>query len=241
MIEPIAPDTSRTFRNPYSRNIIRTGTIGDGSCFFHALLYALFSHYRGKSIPDRIAYVESVRNAMSDSLTIERWKTLGNGEMYKMQIIQAIREGLLVSNPEFEARHLSTVANEWTSCELGMLQHRLESALCGGSPLDVHRFVCDAEQCAFDAYREQVRTQWVDDTLIELISEQYKCNIHFIQASTRCAYRTLLHMDYPHDIVMCWIDDAHYECLGQLTESGHAKRIFCATDPFIAKLKCHED
>ena len=53
--------------------LIKTGTIGDGSCFFHSLLTALSSTYRNTNSDIKQKYVKKLRNKISDSFNISEW------------------------------------------------------------------------------------------------------------------------------------------------------------------------
>jgi hypothetical protein len=68
-----------TFKTPLSENLSRTGTLGDGSCFFHALLYGLNPEYKYFSTNKKIKSVEVIRDELSKSIDIDEWEKLGNG------------------------------------------------------------------------------------------------------------------------------------------------------------------
>lgn len=66
------------------RMMVRTGTIPDGSCFFHAVHFALSEEYRGMSHNQRRAYIQKVRDQIADSLTIPMIKKLGQGTVWEL-------------------------------------------------------------------------------------------------------------------------------------------------------------
>lgn len=56
-------------------NIIRTGTVGEGSCFIHSVLKGLNKdNYSLKSETEKREYVEELRKKISDSVDIEYYK-----------------------------------------------------------------------------------------------------------------------------------------------------------------------
>lgn len=244
------PDCSRTFRTPYSENLVRTGTIGDGSCFFHALLYSLSPSYRGRSHSERMNDVVELRGALAEYVTLSRWKELSNGEMYKMQILSELRHqlSLLCEEPLFQkwdSHYLPSLANHWTSTKLKSLCTRLQVIVdvvydrAPPFPLsNCVEFLNQVESNALERYKDHLRTAWVDDSMIELVSDCFDCNLHFIQASNRRIYRTFLKnkASRPKNVVFCWIDDSHYESIGEIDSSGKVERVFDSNDELIKKL-----
>ena len=51
--------------------LVRTGTIADGSCFFHSILHAYSKDYISMSTEDRIKYVKKLRVSMSKKVDKE--------------------------------------------------------------------------------------------------------------------------------------------------------------------------
>jgi hypothetical protein len=56
-------------------NIIRTGTVAEGSCFFHSVLKALnLDGYSKMDERNKLKYMKDLRNKLSDSITINQYK-----------------------------------------------------------------------------------------------------------------------------------------------------------------------
>lgn len=56
-------------------NIIRTGTVGEGSCFIHSVLKGLnIDNYSSISEKEKKKYVEKLRKKISDSITLDYYK-----------------------------------------------------------------------------------------------------------------------------------------------------------------------
>ena len=64
--------------------MVRTGTIGDGSCFFHSVHYALSEKYRAMNDDQKREYIQRVRNHIADSLTVPIVKNLGKGTVWEL-------------------------------------------------------------------------------------------------------------------------------------------------------------
>lgn len=58
-------------------NMFVMNTIGDGSCFFHCIAYAMFENYKVGSTKERISIVRQFRDELSDKLS-ELSKPFGN-------------------------------------------------------------------------------------------------------------------------------------------------------------------
>jgi len=53
--------------------LVRTGTIGDGSCFFHAVLHAYSQQYVKSDTTERVSIVKKIREGMTQHITKEQW------------------------------------------------------------------------------------------------------------------------------------------------------------------------
>ena len=67
-----------------SETLVRTGTIGDGSCFFHSLLHATEKRYTCMPVPKRRNFVSVLRAKMADKVSKEEWEVLGSGLVSKI-------------------------------------------------------------------------------------------------------------------------------------------------------------
>ena len=85
-------------------NLVRIATIGDGSCFIHALLKSFYSPYQeNKNARVRIAIVNTVRRDLAANLTQENpeypgfsyWETTGKGAFPRNAIQEAINDDLI--------------------------------------------------------------------------------------------------------------------------------------------------
>lgn len=86
-IHPLKPENNEIFWTPIQeedKEIIRTGTIGEGSCFFHSILTACSEEYNNKSINEKMSYVKDVRQKIAEKVTKETWEKVGNGTISKV-------------------------------------------------------------------------------------------------------------------------------------------------------------
>ena len=58
-------------------NLVRTGALGGGSCFFHALMTSMSSSYRKSKKDKKINLVKQTRLKISEKLDISTWKKIG--------------------------------------------------------------------------------------------------------------------------------------------------------------------
>lgn len=59
--------------------LVRTGTIEEGSSFFHALLHAYSKEYASMSNKERMKFVRKLRASMAGKIDRESWENLGKG------------------------------------------------------------------------------------------------------------------------------------------------------------------
>lgn len=81
-----------TFPSPLEDGLVRTGTIADGSCFFHSALYAISPEYRTASEKEKKTIVRQLRKKYASNMTPELWERLGQGEVAKVVYSQYTRD-----------------------------------------------------------------------------------------------------------------------------------------------------
>ena len=107
-LRPLPIGKTVRFSSPIHKNLVRTGTISEGSCFFHSVLTASSATYRATmNHSDKMKYVSKLRKALSNNLTESKWKRLGSSEV-SIQIF--IREYF-----EFVYQHISNPKNNISS------------------------------------------------------------------------------------------------------------------------------
>lgn len=75
--------------------LVRTGTIAEGSCFFHALLFAYSKEYVSMDIPERMKFVKRLRASMAGKINRESWEEIGGGLIAKIPFQENVNDILL--------------------------------------------------------------------------------------------------------------------------------------------------
>lgn len=65
-------------------NLVRTGTMKDGSCFFHSILHACSKEYSRENKKGKKTLVKKLRSGISSELSREKWESLGNGNVSRI-------------------------------------------------------------------------------------------------------------------------------------------------------------
>lgn len=72
--------------------LVRTGTIGEGSCLFHALLHAYSKDYATMDRKGRMKFVIRLRASMAGKVNMESWEEMGGGVISKVPYQENVRE-----------------------------------------------------------------------------------------------------------------------------------------------------
>ncbi len=86
--------TTERFSCPFFKNLVRTGVLGEGSCFFHALMYS-DETYRNSNDKIKEKYVRKIRKRFADELTQTDWEVMGNSVVSNMLFQKNVREFFL--------------------------------------------------------------------------------------------------------------------------------------------------
>lgn len=78
----ISSSNYSSFSSPLGENLVRIDTIGDGSCFFHAIISAFFKPYIENTI-DKSEFIVKFRKDLSDVLE-KKYDTLGGGSFVEL-------------------------------------------------------------------------------------------------------------------------------------------------------------
>lgn len=95
-LKALAPNKAKDMTVLFSNSVFtRIGTIGEGSCFIHSILFSIYKYgYTKISSNDKLKYASLVRKKMSDDLEFGTWAILGKGEVAKMLTDIAMSSGL---------------------------------------------------------------------------------------------------------------------------------------------------
>jgi hypothetical protein len=67
-------DENMKFKSDLYPNLIRTGTLGEGSCFIHAILKGINKTYSKMDKKNKLKYVENLRKDISESINLSFYK-----------------------------------------------------------------------------------------------------------------------------------------------------------------------
>jgi hypothetical protein len=74
MAKQLSVDETRKFDTPLYKNVVRTGTVGDGSCLFHAILKGLDPEYSALSVSEKRKYIKKFRQELAQNITLDYYK-----------------------------------------------------------------------------------------------------------------------------------------------------------------------
>lgn len=66
------------------KNLVRTGTIGDGSCGIHSIFQACSREYIDANTTDKIKLVNEFRKTLGNYISVNKWKELNDGIISKV-------------------------------------------------------------------------------------------------------------------------------------------------------------
>jgi len=75
--------------------LVRTGTIAEGSCFFHSLLYAHSREYVAMNTKERMKFVRRLRASMAGKVDKESWEEMGKGLIAKIPFQEKVNDILV--------------------------------------------------------------------------------------------------------------------------------------------------
>lgn len=75
--------------------LVRTGTIGEGSCFFHSLLHAYSKDYVAMDKKGRMKFVHRLRASMAGKINKENWQDIEGGLIAKIPFQENVNDILL--------------------------------------------------------------------------------------------------------------------------------------------------
>lgn len=71
--------------------LVRTGTIGDGSCYYHSLLHAYSKDYVMMGESGRMKFVKRLRASMANKIDKTKWESISNGLIARLGFQEHVR------------------------------------------------------------------------------------------------------------------------------------------------------
>jgi hypothetical protein len=116
--------------------LVRTGTIADGSCFFHAILHAYSKDYISMTTEDRIKYVKKLRVSIAKKIDKEKWENLSDGIISKISFEENVNKIL----SGFYA-YIQNDSRECTKSVKNIIRNIIDDNNKNDS--EVYRLICD--------------------------------------------------------------------------------------------------
>jgi hypothetical protein len=123
--------------------------------------------------------------------------------------------------------------------KLNKLDENRKLSLINATKIIIKNCIKHAKNIAFFNYQSNIEntTSFIDMTMISLLSDYFNRDIYFIDAKTRMPYPSNQTIKNRKSIIIIWIDDVHYEIVGELLDDNIIKRVFDPNDDLILKIK----
>ncbi len=97
--------------------IVRTGTLGEGSCLYHSVLHACSGEYAGSSVRRRLKMVKQLRASLAGIIDQHEWEKLGRGLIARISFTENVNIILTDTYASIEGkrptRSVSKVLDGW--------------------------------------------------------------------------------------------------------------------------------
>lgn len=283
----IRPNKSYTFHlNNFKntrRTFVRTGVYSDGNCFYHSLLRAVNSEYRKKiTYEEHLELVSKFKRDLCDWITIDIYKSLGNGEHYRLGFMNEL--SVLIHNQDQWIDYDKTITDQiidkiLTSDVIDNKILPMITTMDETNKTIYERFFVESRKYIVYFLSDKVNNmkikqivdrlvphfvpmfkkahdktlgnfkrriekdgEFVDSILMECISKFCNHNFLFLtedmsmynNCSNVCSFES-----EKNCIIFLWIDENHFEILGELRENNFVYRVFQSDDELIRHIKDH--
>jgi hypothetical protein len=237
---PSAPlDKTLAFDNNFddTTQLVRTGTVGDGSCMFHSVLRAIDPNYIKLTPKEREEFVSKLRKKMSNDFSREEYLNLGGGSLAYMQVIPHFTNHIIDKYPDTIENISANNLNEYITI-LRENVHEDEILNILNKHIDKY----------FNIFKDTLKDckAWVGQEVgsvdaFEYVSNKFNIDIYLIRDSTRKPYKSgtdcSTRFKNRKSILILWVGNSHYEVIGRLESNKKTvTRIFNSTDPLIKKI-----
>jgi len=226
----------KTFDNTFSDiPLNRVGTIGDGSCFFHSVLYLIDERYRQMDKSDRKNLIKIIRTMFSESLSRKTWKTFGNGNL-ALSLYQ-INLNNYLSNKKYKFIDLNFNTNN-VDDYIQQLKNSLTNFPKNLSPdillkyknlstetvNKLYKVFDKILETTYNNYLKSIKDTdvWVGDgedsiNIFQYVSDIFNINIFIIRDTTQLPYLTasdcnIMYKNRP-SILLLSINNIHFEAI----------------------------
>jgi hypothetical protein len=270
-------DIPSVSRNLPERSLVRTGTYGDGNCFFHALLRAIDTSYRRQSSYHlHLKLVERFRSDIVEWLTPELFQELGKGEpmrlgfltelnnlidetiedidehpsptiriLYKIVTKQEIDDSILPQSLKDENFYVSFCkqVEKIIREKLRTVPKNKVDSLCSQAHDHFVHLFKQAHHQSIESFKSKLLKmgEYADSTQMECISRYTGYNFIFIhhEKDNEMYNGNFEIVSFDTNLkclIFLWINENHFEIVGELEDQNMINRIFDAKDPLIQSL-----
>jgi hypothetical protein len=234
VLDILEEDEEQDFDNSYGEEVqlVRYGSVGDGSCYFHSILKALDKKYRDLSEPKKRAFIKIFRDMVADSISMSQWKKMGGGNIAYLSF--SIGASKLARKYKIENLEAESIDN---------FKAKLLEKVDPEVREDIEESLDDLEEELYLSFIERVRDckAWVGQdeksvNLFEYLSNLLNINVYIIKDSTRKPYNMGVKCEDAYknrpSVIVLWVDETHYETIGLEGE----KMLFSFDDPIIQRI-----
>jgi hypothetical protein len=209
-------------------------TIGDGSCFFHAVLMHDPIYLR-QSLNGRQALCAKVREILA-RLSFDDWMALSNGLVARIMLYQAINESNIVALQAVlsqNATRLETQSINETVEYLARQMAEIEQRELPGQSLvgQTTNSLVSLLQLCYHTFRQKLANprEYVDEIMMEYVADRLRLRIYIIDNVTNKIVRVagdgpqimaVLYIPYLQHYVGLSAEDAHVFAAGSPTATG---------------------
>ena len=246
----LPPDKTFNYQIPNLPAVyVRTGVIGDGSCFFHSYLRATDHRYRQLTTDSRKDSVQKLRNSIADSVTLDNFRAISNGEHRKMLFFGALRKLLEQEHniPHVSSSCLVKVLETVTTFVDNFYLSFIEQVLttipqdCPTSDKQnivecIKKIFTRANEISIEYFKTVLCTSEIGSTEIEFVSLYLKCNFLFLYETDKGIEQypfSQVINDTWQFYVLLWVQESHYEIIGRKDSNHVITRIFYKEDELI--------
>lgn len=262
----LEPNDTYTFFSPFYPDLIRTGVLGDGSCFFHALFYSLSKDYRKMGLMDKNKFVKNFRRDLSRTISVNDWLSFGGGSIaliaYQSRInktferlydyfcfdkeINSDYKKIIKNNLKIKKildknnkkYYLDKFLPDFFKNHPGIINSKDEL----GDEMNLRDFMYDicefSKEYEYQSFIEYVDSDgWVDQSLIGYISDVVDRDIYFIDGDTRVPYMIGGKADYKRrKSVVLCFTNSSHFESMGVIRNGKVSREFNGDDKLIEKI-----
>lgn len=247
----LPPDKTTNFYIEDLPNVyVRTGVIGDGSCFFHSYLRAFDTGYRNKNTASRTEAVLRLRETLAESVSLETFKVISNGEYRKMLFFRILRYLFEKSvNQLLSSEELVDILEHTTTFETNFYSEFINSVLQRASTTHTRdkmlnfiqylkQLFIEANDISIEHFKQALLHSEIGSTEVEFVARKIECNFIFLFTKEGKVelypFSAIVDESWPYCVIL-WVGESHYEVIGRKEDDRTIVRKFYKDDEIIQK------